>query len=106
MIFKWSFFLGSCVLLTGYIDYLEVGTLTEKILGLYDLESFGAFKKINQRSTADGRALKILEGTSYHDGIRYQKRILLANNNPFPDNYSAALVQLNSLRKRLEKDEN
>ena len=58
---------------------------------------------MDPRSSSNERASKTLEET-FHDGERYQVGMLWATDEPLPDNYFAALVQLKSVENRLEKD--
>ena len=91
------------MLSTCFKANVETEILTEQIRAWYDIESFGAFKQIDSRSAAESRAIKILKETTFHDGERYQVGMLWATEEPLPDNYIAALVQLTSLEKRVEK---
>ena len=80
--------------------------LVEQLRTWYELESYGAMKEVDPRSSADRRAVEILEKTTKHDGQRYQVGMLWANDDlDLPNNYYSALVQLKSLEKRLSKDE-
>ena len=80
--------------------------LVEQLKTWYELESYGAKKEDDPRSSADHRAVETLEETTPHDGQRYQIRMLWANDDlDLPNNYYSALVQLKSLEKRLSKDE-
>ena len=74
-------------------------SLPAQLRAWYDIESFGAMKHVDPRSTADKRALEILKDTTYHDGTRYQVGLLWANDDALQDNYYAAFVQLKSLEK-------
>ena len=70
------------------------------------MESYGTMKEVDPRSSADRRAVEILEKTTTHDCQRDQVGMLWANDNlDLPNNYYSALVQLKSLEKRLSKDE-
>ena len=72
----------------------------------YDLESYGACVQADPRSAADKRANKILEATIAHDGTRYTVGMLWSSDDvTLPNNYYASLVQLKSLERRLEKDQ-
>ena len=64
---------------------------------------FWSFQASDPRSSSNERASKTLEET-VHDGERYQVGMLWATDEPLPDNYFAALVQLKSVENRLEKD--
>ena len=80
--------------------------LVEQLRTWYELESYGAMKEVDPRSSADRRAVEILEKTTTHDGQRCQIGMLWANDDlDLPNNYYSALVQLKSLEKRLSKDE-
>ena len=80
-------------------------SLAEQVKAWYDLESFGSCVQADPRSAADKRANKILATTTVHDGERYSVGMLWATDNvTLPNNYYAALVQLKSLERRLEKD--
>ena len=80
--------------------------LVEQLRTWYELESYGAKKEVDPRSSADRRAVEILEKTTTHDSQRYQVGMLWANDDlDLPNNYYSALVQLKSLEKRLSKDE-
>ena len=56
----------------------EDSKLADQLRSWYDIESYGAYKKVDPRSAADARALKILDETTYHDGCRYQVGMLWA----------------------------
>ena len=60
----------------------------------YDIESFGAIKEVDPRSTANKRALDNLSDRIYHDRTHYHVRMLSANDDALTDNYYAAFVQL------------
>ena len=45
-------------------------SLTDKIKSWYELESYGAFKQVDSRSTADKHALSILNSETVHNGIQ------------------------------------
>ena len=82
--------------------------LVEQLRTWYELESYGAMKEVNSRSSADRRAVEILEKTTTHDhdGERDQVGMLWANDDlDLPNNYYSALLHLKSLEKRLSKDE-
>ena len=69
------------------------------------MESYGAMKQVDSRSAADARAENILVETTYHDWTRYQVGMLWADDeSSLPNNYFLALVQLESLERRLGKD--
>ena len=53
--------------------------LAEQLRSWYDMESYGAYKQVDSRSTADARAMKILEETTFNDGCRYQVGMLWAD---------------------------
>ena len=80
--------------------------LASPVKSWYDMESYGALKQVDPRSTSDARAHDILENTTLHNGKRYNVGILGAEDNiELPNNYFSALVQLKSLQKRLAKDQ-
>ena len=80
--------------------------LASRVKLWYDIESFGANNQVESRSAADARAHEILEGTTIHNGLRYDVGILWAADNvKLRNNYFSSLVQLKSLEKRLAKDE-
>ena len=67
------------------------------------MESYGAYKQVDPRSPADARAQEILEITIFHNGQRYDVGMLWADDNiQLSNNYFSSLVQLMSLKKRLE----
>ena len=79
--------------------------LGDQLRSWYEMESYGAFKQVDPRSTADARAEKLLERTTYHDESQYQVGMLWAEDeSSLPNNYFSALVQLKSLERRLGKD--
>ena len=79
--------------------------LAEQLRRWYDIDSYGAFKQVDSRPAADARAEKILGATIYHDGSRYQVDMLwVEDESSLPNNYFSALVQLESLERRLGKD--
>ena len=80
--------------------------LASQVNSWYDMESYGALKQVDPRSTSDARVHDILEDITVHNGIRYNVGMLWTDNNiELPDNYFSALVQLKSLEKRLMKDQ-
>ncbi|XP_075253246.1 uncharacterized protein LOC142345049 [Convolutriloba macropyga] len=71
----------------------------------YDMESYGAYKLVDPRSTADAHAHKILETTTLHNGQRYDVGMVWADDNfQLTNNYFSSLVQLKSAEKRLSRD--
>ena len=44
--------------------------LGDQLRSWYEMESYGAFKQVDPCSAADARAEKILDRTTYHDGLR------------------------------------
>ena len=79
--------------------------LTSQVKSWYDMESYGALKQVDPRSSSDARAHEILENTTVHNGKRYNVGMLWAEDNiELPNKYFSALVQLKSLEKRLSKD--
>ena len=86
---------------------LEDVALAVQVKKWYELESYGTFKQADPRSSGDKRAQKNLDSATLHDGSRYNVGMLGADDNiHLPDNFSASLVQFQSLEKRLEKDLN
>ena len=80
--------------------------LASQVKSWYGMESYGALKQVDPRSTSDARAHDILENTTVHNGKRYNVGMLWAEDNiELPNNYFSALVQLKSLEKRLTKDQ-
>ena len=78
--------------------------LADHLRSWNELESFAAMKQVDLRTASDARASKILQETTYHDGCRYQVGMLWADGeSSLPKNYFSALVQLKSLKRRLEK---
>ena len=70
------------------------------------MESYGALKQVDPRSSSDARAHEILENTTVHNGKRYNVGMLWAEDNiELPNNHFSTLVQLKSLEKRLAKDQ-
>ena len=79
--------------------------LGDQLRSWYEMESYRAFKQVDPRSAADARAEKILDRTTYHDGLRYQVGMLWAEDaSSLPNNYFSALIQLKTLEHRLGKD--
>ena len=80
--------------------------LASQVKSWYDMESYGALKQVDPRSTSDARAHVILENTTVHNGKRYNVGMLWAEDNiDLPNNYFSALVQLKYLEQRLAKDQ-
>ena len=80
--------------------------LASQVKSCYNMESYGALKQVDPRSTADARAHDFLENTTVHNGKRNEVGMLWAEDNiELPNNYFSALVQLKSLEKRLTKDQ-
>ena len=98
---------SSCITSTCFKVNIEHDhELVSQVKSWYDIESFGANKQVDSRSAADARAHEILEGTTIHNGLRYDVGTLwTADNTQLPNNYFPSLVQLKSLEKRLAKDE-
>ena len=105
---------GSCSTSTCFKVNIEHDKeLASQVKSWYDIESFGASKQViwgkhlgQARSAADARAHEILEGTTIHNGLRYDVGMLwAADNTKLPNNYFSSLAQLKSLEKRLAKDE-
>ena len=79
--------------------------VASQVKSWYDMESYGAPKQVDPRSSSDARALEILEDTTVHNGKMYNVGMLWAEDNiELPNNYFSALVQLKSLEKRLAND--
>ena len=80
--------------------------LVSQVMSWYDIDSFGANKRDDSRSAADGRAHEILESTTINNGLRYDVGMLwAADNTQLPNSFFSSLVQLKSLEKQLAKDE-
>ena len=79
--------------------------LAGQIKRRYEIESNGVYKQVESPSAADKRANKILDSSTLHDGSRYAVGMLWVEETiRLPENYYLSLVQLKSLKKRLEKD--
>ena len=62
--------------------------LAEQLKSWYDMESYGAVKKVESRSSSDRRAVEILEKTTFNDGTRYQVVMLWSKDDlHLPNNY-------------------
>ena len=80
--------------------------LAIQVIFWFDMESYGAIKKVDPRSAADARALDILESTTVLNGKRYYVGMLWSEDNiKLSNDYFSALVQLKSLEERLTKDQ-
>ena len=80
--------------------------LAEQLKSWYDMESYGAVKEVDPRSSSDRRAVEILEKTTFNDGKRYQVGMLWSKDDlHLQNNYYSALVQLKSLEKRLFREQ-
>ena len=80
--------------------------IASQVKSWYDNKSYGALKQADPRSTADARALHVLENTTVHNGKRYDVGTLWAEDNvELPNNYFSALVQLKLFEKRFTKDQ-
>ena len=80
--------------------------LASQVKSWYDMESDGAPKQVDPRSSSDARANETLENTTVYNGKWYNVGMLWAEDNiELPNNYFSALVQLKSLEKRLAKDQ-
>ena len=44
-------------------------SLADQFRSWYNMQSFGAYKKVDPRSASDARSQKTLEDTTYHDGF-------------------------------------
>ena len=81
--------------------------LADQLRSWYDIESYGAYKQVDPRSSANAQADKILQETAYHDGSRYHVGMLWADDQiSLPNNCFSALVQLKSFERRVGKDPN
>ena len=70
----------------------------DQLRGCYNMELYGTYKQVDYRSSADQRASKVFEETTYHDGSRYQLRMLWTEvGSSLPNNNVPALVQIKSL---------
>ena len=73
-------------------------------VSVYDLESYGAYKKVDSHSAADVPALHIPEDSTYQDESPYQIGMLWADNDSnLPKNSSAAFEQPMLLKCHIEK---
>ena len=80
-------------------------SLADQIETWYELDSYGAFKQVDVRATADKRALSVLKNDTFHDGERYIVPMLWNDKEgTLPNNYFSSLAQLKSLERRLDKD--
>ena len=62
--------------------------LASQVKSWYDMESYGALKQVDPGSTADARALDILENTTVHNRKRYDVGMLWAEDKiELPNNY-------------------
>ena len=97
----------SGLFLTGFKAVTQRETdskLAEQIRNWYDIESYGAYKEVDPRSTANARAQKILQETTYHVGSRYRVGMLWADDQiSLQNNYFSPLVQVKALEGCLEK---
>ena len=50
--------------------------LANQVKSWYDMESYGALKQVDPRSSSDARAHEILENTTVHNGKRYNVGML------------------------------
>ena len=64
------------------------------------MESYGALRQVDPRSTADARALDIRENTTVLNGKRYEVGMIWAEYNiELPNNYFSVVIQLKPLEK-------
>ena len=71
----------------------------------YELESYGAFKRVDTRSAADKHALSILNSETVHNGERYIVLMLWIDSNiSLPNNYYSSLAHFETMERRLSKD--
>ena len=69
------------------------------------MESFGAYTLVDPRPASDDRDQKILEGTTYYGGCRYQVGMLWPNGKTsLPNNNFSALVQLKNPDRCFDKN--
>ncbi len=97
---------ASCALSTCLKASVEADhSLVDQVKSWYEIESFGSYKQVDNRSASDEKALDILGRTTFHDGTRYSVGMLWAEeNSQLPNNFFSTFAQLKSLEKRLEKD--
>ena len=85
----------------------EVDPLADQVKTWWSMETYASNCSVSGRSKEDERALEMLKATTKFDGERYEVGLLWRNAKPhLPNNYSSAVSQLKSLKRRLEKDEN
>ena len=73
---------SSCLVSTCFKANVEQDyELACQVKSWFEMESYGAYKQVDPRSTADARAQEILETTSSHNGQRYDVGMLWADDN-------------------------
>ena len=88
-----------------FMCVVEDSFLTGQIKSWYELGFYGAFKQVDDRSTADKHALSILNSEIVHNGERYIVPMLWIDSNvSLPNNYYSSLVQFKTLERSLSKD--
>ena len=84
---------------------VEDSFLTDQRKSWYELESYGAIKQVDARSSADKHALSILTSETVHNGTRNIVPMLwIESNVNLPKNYYSSLAQFKTLEERLSKD--
>ena len=64
---------------TSFKAVTQIGSdfeVTDQVRSWFDMESFGAYRKVQPCSASAARRQKTLEDTKYHDGCRYQRYAL------------------------------
>ena len=83
-----------------FMCVVEDMSLANQIKTWYELESYGAFKQVDARSTADKRALSVLKNGTFHDGERYIVPMFCNDKeNTLPKNYFFLLSSIKVLGK-------
>ena len=84
---------------------VEDSFLTDQIKSWYELESYGAFKKVDARSAADKHALSTLNSKTVRNGERYIVLMLWIDSIvSLPNIYYSSLARFKTLVRRLSKD--
>ena len=79
--------------------------LADSLPSWNDIESYGAYKHVDQRPGTVARAQKMLQGTTYHYGSGYNVGMLWPDDEiSLPKKVFSALIQLKSLKCRPEED--
>ena len=85
----------------------EVDPLADQVKTWWSMESYASNCSASGRSKEDDKALEKPKATTKFYGERYGVRLRWKNTRPhLTNNYSSAVSQLQSLERRLEKDEN